>query len=58
MPKTRREWWQAKLEGNAARDRRNQSALRREGWRVLTVWECETEKPEKLTRRLSLLLRK
>ena len=58
MPKTRREWWHAKLEGNAARDRRNQSALRREGWRVLTVWECETEKPEKLTQRLSLLLRK
>ncbi len=58
MPKTRREWWQAKLEGNTARDRRNQSALRREGWRVLTVWECETEKPEKLTQRLSLLLRK
>jgi DNA mismatch endonuclease (patch repair protein) len=58
MPKTRREWWQAKLEGNAARDRRNQSALRRAGWRVLTVWECETEKPEKLTRRLKLLLKK
>jgi len=52
MPKTRREWWQAKLEGNAARDRRNQSALRHAGWRVLTVWECETLKPEKLKRRL------
>lgn len=57
MPKTRREWWQSKLEGNAARDRRNQAALRRAGWRVLTVWECETEKPENLTRRLALLLR-
>jgi DNA mismatch endonuclease (patch repair protein) len=56
MPKTRREWWQAKLEGNAARDRRNQSALRRAGWRALTVWECETEKPEKLTLRLERLL--
>ena len=56
LPKTRREWWQAKLEGNASRDRRNQSALRRAGWRVLTVWECETEKPEKLTRRLGRLL--
>ena len=58
MPKTRREWWRAKLEGNAERDRRNQSALRRAGWRVLTVWECETEKPKKLTRRLNLLLGK
>lgn len=52
MPKTRREWWQAKLEGNAARDRRNQAALRRSGWRVITVWECETKNVEKLTLRL------
>ena len=56
MPKTRREWWQAKLEGNAARDRRNRAALRRIGWKVVTVWECETEKPERLTRRLARLL--
>ena len=56
MPKSRTEWWQVKLEGNAARDKRNQIALRRAGWRVLTVWECETEKPEKLTRRLERLL--
>ena len=56
MPKSRTEWWQVKLEGNAARDKRNQIALRRAGWRVLTVWECETENPEKLTRRLERLL--
>ena len=58
MPKTRREWWEAKLGGNAARDKRKQAALRRAGWRVITVWECETENPEKLERRLNLLLRK
>jgi len=52
MPKSRTEWWRDKLEGNASRDRRNQSALRRAGWRVLTVWECETGKLEKLKARL------
>ena len=52
IPKSRTEWWRNKLEGNAARDRRNQLALRRAGWRVLTVWECETANLEKLTRRL------
>jgi DNA mismatch endonuclease (patch repair protein) len=56
MPKTRREWWQAKLEGNATRDRRNQAALRRSGWHVITVWECETENPEKLKSRLMKLI--
>lgn len=52
MPKSRTDWWRVKLEGNAARDRRNRTALLRAGWRVLTIWECETKKPEKLKARL------
>lgn len=40
-PKSNREFWQAKLEGNAARDTRVKSELTRMGWKVLTVWECE-----------------
>jgi DNA mismatch endonuclease (patch repair protein) len=43
MPTNRRKWWCAKLNGNAARDKRNQAALRRRGWRVVVIWECETE---------------
>jgi len=56
VPKTRHDWWKKKLEGNAARDLRNRAAVRKLGWRVITVWECETAKPEKLTRRLARLL--
>jgi DNA mismatch endonuclease, patch repair protein len=52
MPKSRTEWWRAKLEGNAVRDRRNKLALRLAGWQVLTIWECETANREKITRRL------
>jgi DNA mismatch endonuclease (patch repair protein) len=40
MPKTRREFWEEKLEGNRRRDSRQQRALRSAGWRVLVVWEC------------------
>ena len=43
-PTNRRAWWSEKLEGNAARDRLHQRALRRLGWKVVIVWECETEK--------------
>lgn len=39
-PSTNRERWRRKLEGNRVRDTRNRRALRREGWRVLDVWEC------------------
>lgn len=44
-PKTRLEYWDPKLDGNLARDRRNIEALEALGWRVLVLWECETEKP-------------
>jgi DNA mismatch endonuclease (patch repair protein) len=40
-PTHRREWWLKKLEGNAARDSRHQTALKELGWRVLVIWECE-----------------
>lgn len=46
-PKSRPEFWEAKLRGNAERDRRNELALREAGWRTLIVWECETGRPER-----------
>jgi DNA mismatch endonuclease, patch repair protein len=39
-PSTRKDFWAAKLDGNAERDRRQREQLVRSGWRVLTVWEC------------------
>lgn len=46
LPRTRAEWWQAKLEANVARDERNMRALLELGWEVLVVWECETDAPD------------
>jgi DNA mismatch endonuclease (patch repair protein) len=48
-PKSRQEFWEPKLDGNAARDARDQQRLRDLGWRVEVVWECEVE-PERLAR--------
>jgi DNA mismatch endonuclease (patch repair protein) len=44
MPKSRQEYWVAKLEKNRARDALNAEALRSGGWKVIYVWECELEK--------------
>ncbi len=40
MPKSRREWWEAKIGGNKARDERVQKELRELGWHVVTIWAC------------------
>src|SRR5712671_1022956 len=42
-PTNRRGWWLAKLNGNAARDKLHHAALRKLGWRVIVIWECEAE---------------
>jgi len=40
-PKTRMEWWRAKIDGNVARDKARIKELKEMGWRVLVIWECE-----------------
>jgi DNA mismatch endonuclease (patch repair protein) len=41
-PKSNQSFWSAKIASNRSRDARRVRELRREGWKVLTVWECAT----------------
>lgn len=52
MPKSRTEYWGPKIEANKARDARKAGKLRRLGWRVVTIWECELKAPDKLEKKL------
>ena len=59
LPKSRLDWWRAKIDGNRTRDLRNENALRALGWHVVTVWECAlktTAARQWLTNRLPKLL--
>ncbi|MGH6608768.1 MAG: very short patch repair endonuclease [Burkholderiaceae bacterium] len=56
MPKSRTDYWAAKIEANRLRDRRKARRLRYLGWRVFTVWECELKRSEVLELRLARLL--
>jgi DNA mismatch endonuclease (patch repair protein) len=55
-PATNVKFWQKKREGNVARDKRNMRKLRKEGWQVLKIWECETRNLEKLFKKLKRFL--
>ena len=57
LPKTRKSYWHTKLLKNKTRDACNIRALRRQGWKVLRLWECEIErKPEIVMNRLGKFL--
>lgn len=47
-PSTRKDFWEAKFNANVNRDRSNIAELQRQGWDVLTIWECEIKQPENL----------
>lgn len=51
-PKSEVDYWERKFRDNVARDRRNRRDLKKLGWAVLTVWQCELKKFEKMTERL------
>ena len=56
-PKSNVEYWSVKFERNVERDQENLRALRRDGWRVYTVWECQLKK-DKIDRTMARLLPK
>lgn len=42
IPATNRKYWVRKIAANAERDKRHIRVLRREGYKVMVVWECQT----------------
>jgi len=51
-PVTNADFWETKRQSNLKRDRRNIGLLKKAGWQVLIVWECETRNPEALKKTL------
>jgi DNA mismatch endonuclease (patch repair protein) len=41
VPKTRTEWWLAKISSNKSKDDSNIAKLKQLGWKVIEIWECE-----------------
>lgn len=56
VPATNAKFWRTKRLSNVQRDRRNLKALRRDGWKVMIVWECETRKLPTLSKRIEKFL--
>ena len=44
MPSTNADFWMKKFKQNIERDKQNEEKMRLLGWRLIVVWECETEK--------------
>jgi DNA mismatch endonuclease (patch repair protein) len=56
VPATRPEYWAAKRGGNVERDSLKQAALAAQGWKVATIWECQTKDEQSLRAVLDAIL--
>jgi DNA mismatch endonuclease, patch repair protein len=56
VPATNAEFWFIKRNGNVQRDRRNVRLLKKGGWKVMTVWECETKNRAALEKKIAAFL--
>ena len=52
-PKTNTAFWQNKFAQNVNRDTESCRKLKKSGWNVLIIWQCETKDIEKLRKRLA-----
>ena len=55
-PKSQTEFWTEKFAANVVRDASQEVALRKLGWRVLVIWQCETKNEAVVERRLAELI--
>ncbi|MGB8647652.1 MAG: very short patch repair endonuclease [Anaerolineae bacterium] len=57
LPKSHRSFWKQKFKNNKLRDRDKVLQLKRTGWKVLTIWECQLRKhPQRSVLRIKELL--
>jgi len=56
IPKSRVRYWAPKLQRNQRRDTENTRMMRRLGWRVCVVWECEAKDSKRISKLLARFL--
>lgn len=52
LPKSHLDYWLPKLDGNLERDNSNCENLRKQGWDVMVLWECELLDKERLSMKI------
>jgi DNA mismatch endonuclease (patch repair protein) len=52
LPKSRLDYWKPKIAVNKARDRKQANGLRKTGWSVMIVWQCQLKKKDALEARI------
>ena len=56
LPKSNIEYWENKIRTNEERDFKNKEVLKKLGWNIIVVWECELNTKEKIEQTVMKLI--
>jgi len=56
LPSTNRAFWKRKILGNKQRDQRIARLLRKRGWHVIRIWQCNLREPERVIKRIKRII--
>ena len=56
IPKANKKYWLPKLKRNIQKQKEDVRKLRKDGWKVNIIWECETKDETRLTKKLKKIL--
>jgi len=55
-PSSNKKFWNEKIDKNIKRDKNVRKELKRSGWDIMVIWQCEIKDSEKLQRKLTKFL--
>lgn len=56
LPKSKLDYWQPKIQANRNRDRMQSRRLRKAGWSLMVIWQCQLKGREELEARIRRFL--
>lgn len=57
-PTSNIEFWNSKIQSNIDRDKRVKTQLKKSGWRVITIWNCQLKNKDRVDMTMNKLLKK
>ena len=57
LPSSNKKYWTAKIAENRARDKKKKRLLRKDGWKVIEIWQCKLKNKKRFSETMSKLVK-
>ena len=58
LPQSNHEFWKDKIQKNIERDKSKQKELKKLGWKIITIWQCQIKSRESVEKALKQTVKK